>query len=132
MSITSIKLDGGISDPEFVEISANARKHERAPAGLAAYLCRPAEKGKPTPEEIYSSIERWIARELPIRRTNNEPLMIDIETLSNPPNAVICAIGAVFFEPSTGKIGPSFYQTIDPRNAESRRGYLRRHGDVVA
>jgi hypothetical protein len=30
MSITSIKLDGGISDPEFVEISANARKHERA------------------------------------------------------------------------------------------------------
>jgi hypothetical protein len=30
MSITSIKLDGGISDPEFVEISTNARKRERA------------------------------------------------------------------------------------------------------
>lgn len=47
-------------------------------------------------------------------------LMIDIETLSNRPNAVICAIGAVFFEPSTGKIGPSFYQTIDPRTSQSR------------
>lgn len=46
-------------------------------------------------------------------------LMIDIETLSTQPNAVICAIGAVFFEPSTGKIGPSFYQTIDPRTSQN-------------
>ena len=30
MSVKSIKLDGKISDPEFVEISTNARKHERA------------------------------------------------------------------------------------------------------
>jgi hypothetical protein len=59
-------------------------------------------------------------------------LMIDIETLSTQPNAVICAIGAVFFEPSTSKTGPSFYQTIDPRTSESRRPYQRRHGDVVA
>lgn len=51
-------------------------------------------------------------------------LMIDIETLSTQPNAVICAIGAVFFEPSTGKIGPSFYQTIDPRTSQDRGAHI--------
>ncbi|HIE9210182.1 TPA: 3'-5' exonuclease [Klebsiella variicola subsp. variicola] len=50
--------------------------------------------------------------------------MIDIETLSTKPNAVICAIGAVFFEPSIGKIGPSFYRTIDPRNSQERGGHI--------
>ncbi len=51
-------------------------------------------------------------------------LMIDIETLSTQPNAVICAIGAVFFEPSTGKTGPSFYQTIDPRTSQNRGAHI--------
>ncbi|EPC0953723.1 3'-5' exonuclease [Klebsiella pneumoniae] len=50
--------------------------------------------------------------------------MIDIETLSTQPNAVICAIGAVFFEPSTGKTGPSFYQTIDPRTSQNRGAHI--------
>ena len=58
-------------------------------------------------------------------------LMIDIETLSNRPNAVICAIGAVFFEPSTGKIGPSFYQTIDPRTSQSRGADSRQSGKTA-
>lgn len=30
MSVTSIKPEGGISDPEFMGISTNARKGERA------------------------------------------------------------------------------------------------------
>lgn len=51
-------------------------------------------------------------------------LMIDIETLSTQPNAAICAIGAVFFEPSSGKIGPSFYQTIDPRTSQARGAHI--------
>lgn len=60
MSITSIKLDGGISDPEFVEISANARKHERAHLlGLLRIFVGQLKKESATPEEIYSSIERW-------------------------------------------------------------------------
>lgn len=47
MPMTSIKLDGGISEPEFVEINTNARKHERAHLlGLQRIFCRPAEKGK--------------------------------------------------------------------------------------
>ena len=68
MSITSIKLDGGISDPEFVEISANARKRERAHLlGLLRIFIGQLKKESATPEEIYSSIERWAdARELTI------------------------------------------------------------------
>ncbi|HEC0400359.1 TPA: 3'-5' exoribonuclease [Klebsiella aerogenes] len=51
-------------------------------------------------------------------------LMIDIETLSTKPNAAICAIGAVFFEPSIGKVGPSFYRTINPRTSQERGAHI--------
>lgn len=66
MSINSIKLGGEISDPEFVEISTNARKHERAHIlGLLRIFVGQLKKESATPEEIYSSVERWIAsREL--------------------------------------------------------------------
>lgn len=68
MSITSIKLDGGLSEPEFVEISANARKHERAHLlGLLRIYIGQLKKENATPDEIYQSIERWISsRELPV------------------------------------------------------------------
>lgn len=74
MSITSIKLDGGISDPEFVEISANARKHERAHLlGLLRIFVGQLKKESATPEEIYSSIERWVdAREVSINEGNKQ------------------------------------------------------------
>ncbi|MBN4812160.1 MULTISPECIES: hypothetical protein [Citrobacter] len=66
MSIKSIKLDSEISDPEFVEISTNARKHERAHLlGLLRIFVGQLKKESATPEEIYSSVERWISnREL--------------------------------------------------------------------
>lgn len=51
-------------------------------------------------------------------------LMIDLETLSTQPNAAICAIGAVFFEPSNGSLGKRFYQTIDPRSSEKRGAHV--------
>lgn len=44
-------------------------------------------------------------------------LMIDIETLGTRPNAPILSIGAAFFAPGTGEIGPTFYRAIDPANA---------------
>ena len=51
MSITSIKLDGGISDPEFVEISTNARKRERAHLlGLLRIYVGQLKKESATPE----------------------------------------------------------------------------------
>jgi len=66
MSIKSIKLESGISDPEFMEISANARRHERAHLlGLLRIFVGQLKKESSTPEEIYSSIEQWAsAREL--------------------------------------------------------------------
>ncbi|WP_102802985.1 hypothetical protein [Klebsiella michiganensis] len=74
MSITSIKLDGGISDPEFVEISANARKHERAHLlGLLRIFVGQLKKESATPKDIYSSIEQWAdARELTINEGNKQ------------------------------------------------------------
>lgn len=74
MSITSIKLDGGISDPELVEISANARKHERAHLlGLLRIFVGQLKKESATPEEIYSSIEQWAnARELTITEESKQ------------------------------------------------------------
>ncbi|HDO7198114.1 TPA: hypothetical protein P3R77_004208 [Klebsiella pneumoniae] len=73
MGIKSIKLDGGISDPEFVEISANARKRERAHLlGLLRIFIGQLKKESATPEEIYSSIEqRANARELTISEGKN-------------------------------------------------------------
>ncbi|HHS9900004.1 TPA: hypothetical protein ACTW52_003369 [Klebsiella quasipneumoniae subsp. similipneumoniae] len=72
MPIKSIKLDGGISDPVFLEISTNARKHERAHLlGLLRILVGQLKKENATPEDIYLSVERWIdSRELPISEGN--------------------------------------------------------------
>ncbi|PVZ29153.1 hypothetical protein N438_03984 [Klebsiella sp. GL120222-02] len=72
MPIKSIKLDGGISDPEFVEISTNARKHERAHLlGLLRIFVDQLKKENATPEDIYLSVERWIdSRELTISEGN--------------------------------------------------------------
>lgn len=72
MSVKSIKLENGISDPEFMEISTNARKHERAHLlGLLRIFVSQLKKESPPPEEIYSSVERWISnRELIISEDN--------------------------------------------------------------
>lgn len=40
-------------------------------------------------------------------------VMIDIETLGKSSNAVILALGAVFFDLDTGKLGEKFYEVID-------------------
>ncbi len=74
MGIKSIKLDGGISDPEFVEISTNARKQERAHLlGLLRIYVGQLKKESATPEEIYSSIEQWAdAREISISEGNKQ------------------------------------------------------------
>ncbi|CAJ0999052.1 hypothetical protein SODG_002738 [Sodalis praecaptivus] len=46
-------------------------------------------------------------------------LMIDIETLGVRASAPLAAIGAVFFEPSTGELGEAFYARVDPRSDEA-------------
>ncbi|HIH4538678.1 TPA: hypothetical protein ACYSFK_004213 [Citrobacter freundii] len=73
MSVKSIKLENEISDPEFMEISTNARKHERAHLlGLLRIFVNQLKKESLPPEEIYSSVERWISnRELIINEDKN-------------------------------------------------------------
>jgi hypothetical protein len=43
--------------------------------------------------------------------------MIDIETLGKRPNAPILSIGAVKFDPETGKTSGGFYEAIDPADS---------------
>lgn len=44
-------------------------------------------------------------------------LMIDLETLGTAHHAPILSIGAVFFDPDTGALGPEFYQAVDVSSA---------------
>lgn len=44
-------------------------------------------------------------------------LMIDLETMGKKPNAPIVSIGAVFFDPQTGKLGAEFYEAVDITSA---------------
>ncbi len=41
-----------------------------------------------------------------------EDLMIDTETMGLPPNGALVTIGAVFFDLTTEKLGPTFYRKI--------------------
>ncbi|ATC93486.1 3'-5' exonuclease [Pseudoalteromonas tunicata] len=44
-------------------------------------------------------------------------VMLDLETMGQGSNAAIVAIGAVFFEPTTGEIGANFYWRVDLESA---------------
>ncbi|EKO6414631.1 3'-5' exoribonuclease [Escherichia coli] len=44
-------------------------------------------------------------------------LMIDLETMGKNPDAPIISIGAIFFDPQTGDMGPEFSKTIDLNTA---------------
>ncbi|HCC5864663.1 TPA: hypothetical protein M5853_002466 [Klebsiella aerogenes] len=74
MSIKSIKLESGISDPEFMQINTDARISERAQLlGLLRIYMGLLKKESLTPEEIYSSVERWIVnRELTINEGHKQ------------------------------------------------------------
>ncbi|ENR9923290.1 3'-5' exoribonuclease, partial [Escherichia coli] len=44
-------------------------------------------------------------------------LMIDLKTMGKNPDAPIISIGAIFFDPQTGDMGPEFSKTIDLETA---------------
>jgi hypothetical protein len=56
-------------------------------------------------------------------------VMLDLETISNGPNAAIISIGAVMFDPSTGNLGAEFYTTI---NIEDAMKYGQADGSTIA
>ena len=43
-------------------------------------------------------------------------VMLDLETFNNTPDSVICAIGAVEFDPETGALGQTLYRVVDPQS----------------
>lgn len=51
-------------------------------------------------------------------------LMIDLEGFSLKPDAAIASIGAVFFEPENGNIGPTFYTAIDLTSSQQSGGRI--------
>lgn len=44
-------------------------------------------------------------------------VMLDIRVLGKSPDSPIFAVECVFFEPSTGKMGPEYYRAVDIRTA---------------
>jgi len=46
-------------------------------------------------------------------------LMVDLETMGKKPGAPIVSVGAVFFDPSSGKTGAEFYQVINLESSMS-------------
>ena len=55
-------------------------------------------------------------------------LMIDLETMGTRANAVVIAVGAVFFNPETGELGDTFDHAIDMADAFR---YGRADGDTI-
>ena len=55
------------------------------------------------------------------RIQNSDPLythlMVDLETMASGPDAPIVSIGAVFFDPATGQLGPDFYKAVSLESA---------------
>lgn len=49
-------------------------------------------------------------------------LMVDLLNISEKQSSPLCAIEAVFFEPSTGRIGERFYSPINVQVAKGLRG----------
>ena len=45
--------------------------------------------------------------------------MVDIETLSSRPNAVVASIGAAQFDPETGEVLDTFYRVLDVEEGEA-------------
>jgi hypothetical protein len=46
-------------------------------------------------------------------------VMVDIESLGVRPGSVIRSVGAIFFDPHTGQLGPEFYANVDRVDCEA-------------
>ena len=50
-------------------------------------------------------------------------IMLDLETFDNGSNSLVCALGAVRFDPRTGELGETFYRVpLDMRNQQTKYG----------
>ncbi|QIG33587.1 exonuclease [Leclercia adecarboxylata] len=77
-------------------------------------------------DATYAVMEAGLKEELkalkadtPNSETMFTHLMVDLETMGKKPGAPIVSVGAVFFDPSSGKIGAEFYQVINLESSMS-------------
>ncbi|MCZ8635169.1 3'-5' exoribonuclease [Escherichia albertii] len=94
-------------DSEKMESTAHSRKES---AGDAQHGNSSDETGETANPPIpVNSHHKYIS-------TSNRMwthMMIDLETMGKNPDAAVISIGAIFFDPQTGDIGPEFSKTID-------------------
>ncbi len=60
-----------------------------------------------------------LAADTPNSETMFTHLMVDLETMGKKPGAPIVSMGAVFFDPASGKIGAEYYQVISLESSMS-------------
>ncbi|EJT8585396.1 3'-5' exoribonuclease, partial [Escherichia coli] len=98
-------------DSEKMESTAHSRKES---AGDAQHGNSSDETGETAnPLITVNSHHKYIS-------TSNRMwthMMIDLETMGKNPDAPIISIGAIFFDPQTGDMGPEFSKTIDLETA---------------
>ncbi|WP_274725878.1 3'-5' exonuclease [Xenorhabdus bovienii] len=59
----------------------------------------------------------------------NKNLMLDLETMGTATDSAITSIGAVFFNPTTGELGSSFYRPVDLTSSMQSGGTV--DGDTI-
>ncbi|EME6037326.1 3'-5' exoribonuclease [Escherichia coli] len=98
------------NDPE--EMEGAEHPHKENPGGNQHH----ASDNK-TGETADHSIKVNGHREITSTSRTCDHLMIDLETMGKNPDAPIISIGAIFFDPQTGDMGPEFSKTIDLETA---------------
>ncbi|EMN5859461.1 3'-5' exoribonuclease, partial [Escherichia coli] len=97
-------------DPEEMEDSEH---HHKEDAGNDHYHDSDGETGETTNTLIKANDHH----NLTSTSRAGIHLMIDLETMGKNPDAPIISIGAIFFDPQTGDMGPEFSKTIDLETA---------------
>ncbi|ELP1756642.1 3'-5' exoribonuclease [Escherichia coli] len=98
------------NDPEEMEDAEHP--HKENPGGNQHH----ASDNK-TGETADRSIKMNGHHEITSTSRTCDHLMIDLETMGKNPDAPIISIGAIFFDPQTGDMGPEFSKTIDLETA---------------
>ncbi|WP_336479159.1 exonuclease [Escherichia coli] len=98
------------NDPEKMEGAEHPHKEN---AGSAQDHASDNETG----EAADHSIKMNGHHEITSTSRTCDHLMIDLETMGKNPDAPVISIGAIFFDPQTGDMGPEFSKTIDLETA---------------
>ncbi|EHX9391750.1 3'-5' exoribonuclease, partial [Escherichia coli] len=98
------------NDPE--EMEGAEHPHKENPGGNQHH-----DSDNETGEATDHSIKVNGHHEITSTSRTCDHLMIDLETMGKNPDAPIISIGAIFFDPQTGDMGPEFSKTIDLETA---------------